>query len=141
MALLVARVCRPASKLATSRWWTDTTLAADFDREQVSTDEVYAAMDWLAGRQEAIEAKLAARHLTGDANPDRLALFDLSSFWMTGSHCPLAAREAVMVPVPKARTHWVNVSRAMPRSSAMPFNVAPGVDSYRSTACRRNSSV
>ena len=92
LALLVARVCRPASKLSTTRWWTDTTLATDFDLGQVSTDEVYAAMDWLAGRQEAIEAKLAARHLTGEANPDRLALFDLSSSWMTGSHCPLAAR-------------------------------------------------
>lgn len=92
LALLVARVCRPASKLSTTRWWTDTTLATDFDLEQVSTDEVYAAMDWLAGRQETIEAKLAARHLTGQANPDRLALFDLSSSWMTGSHCPLAAR-------------------------------------------------
>jgi len=57
-----------------------------------STDEVYAAMDWLAGQQDHIEAKLAARHLTGAANPDRLALFDLSSSWMTGSHCPLAAR-------------------------------------------------
>lgn len=92
LALLVARVCRPASKLSTTRWWTDTTLATDFDLEQVSTDEVYASMDWLAGRQETIEAKLAARHLTGPANPDRLALFDLSSSWMTGSHCPLAAR-------------------------------------------------
>ena len=92
LALLVARVCRPASKLATTRWWTDTTLAADFDLGEVGTDEVYAAMDWLAGRQEGIEATLAARHLTGEANPDRLALFDLSSSWMTGSHCPLAAR-------------------------------------------------
>ncbi len=92
LALLVARVCRPASKLATTRWWTDTTLAADFDLAEVGTDEVYAAMDWLADRQEAIETKLAARHLSSDTNPDRLALFDLSSSWMTGSHCPLAAR-------------------------------------------------
>jgi len=92
LALLVARVCRPASKLATTRWWTDTTLAADFDLAEVGTDEVYAAMDWFADRQEAIETKLAARHLSSDTNPDRLALFDLSSSWMTGSHCPLAAR-------------------------------------------------
>ena len=49
--------------------------------------------------------------------------------------------DAVVIPVPKARTHWVNISRAMPRSSAMPINVAPGVDSYRSTAYRRKSSV
>ena len=92
MALIVARVCRPASKLATTRWWTDTTLATDLDLEAVSTDEVYAAMDWLADRQEAIEATLARRHLAGEGNPDRLALFDLSSSWMTGRCCPLAAR-------------------------------------------------
>src|SRR5450759_4034930 len=57
LALIITRVCRPSSKLATTRWWTDTTLAADLGVADASTDEVYAAMDWLAGRQEAIEAK------------------------------------------------------------------------------------
>src|SRR6185312_16103505 len=56
------------------------------------TDEIYAAMDWLAGRQDAIEAKLPARHLAPAANPARMALFDLSSSWLEGSQCPLAAR-------------------------------------------------
>src|SRR6266545_4249698 len=42
--------------------------------------------------QAAIEAKLAARHLAEDVNPSRMALFDLSSSWMEGTHCPLAAR-------------------------------------------------
>ena len=91
-ALIVARVCRPGSKLATTRWWADTTLAQDLGVADASTDEVYAALDWLVGQQDAIEAKLARKHLTGTANPDRLALFDLSSSWMTGSCCPLAAR-------------------------------------------------
>ena len=91
-ALIVARVCRPGSKLATTRWWADTTLAQDLGIADASTDEVYAALDWLAGQQDAIEAKLARKHLTGTANPDRLALFDLSSSWMTGRCCPLAAR-------------------------------------------------
>jgi len=90
--LIVARVCRPASKLATTRWWADTTLAHDLGVAEASTDDVYAALDWLVAQQDVIEAKLARRHLTGPANPDRLALFDLSSSWMTGSHCPLAAR-------------------------------------------------
>src|SRR5947209_15989073 len=49
-------------------------------------------MDWLAARQDAIERKLARRHLAPDANPARMALFDLSSSWLEGSHCPLAAR-------------------------------------------------
>ena len=70
----------------------DTTLAADLDVADATTDEVYAAMDWLAGQQDGIEAKLVRTHLTGAANPDRLALFDLSSSWVTGKHCSLAAR-------------------------------------------------
>jgi len=92
LALIIARVCRPGSKLATTRWWTDTTLAEDLGVAGASTDEVYAGMDWLAGRQDAIEAKLVRAHLVGPGNPDRLALFDLSSSWVTGRCCPLAAR-------------------------------------------------
>lgn len=92
MALIIARVCRPGSKLATTRWWQDTTLAADYGVAQAGTDEVYQAMDWLAGRQEAIEKKLAGKHLGEQVNPNRLALFDLSSSWVTGQHCTLAAR-------------------------------------------------
>lgn len=88
VALVVARVCRPASKLATTRWWVDTTLAADLEVAGASTDEVYAAMDWLAGRQPDIEAALARRHLRSGG----LAYFDLSSSWMEGHCCPLAAR-------------------------------------------------
>jgi hypothetical protein len=92
LALIIARVCRPGSKLATTRWWADTTLATDLGVADASTDEVYAAMDWLAARQDGIETKLVRAHLTGPGNPDRLALFDLSSSWVTGRHCPLAAR-------------------------------------------------
>jgi hypothetical protein len=90
LALIVSRVVAPASKLATLTWWADTTLGADLGA--CSTDEIYAAMDWLAGRQEAIERRLAARHLGPAANPARMALFDLSSSWLEGSCCPLAAR-------------------------------------------------
>lgn len=92
LALVIARVCQPGSKLATIRWWQDTTLAEDFGVAQAGTDEVYAAMDWLADRQESIEKKLARKYLGPDANPHRLALFDLSSSWVTGEHCELAAR-------------------------------------------------
>ena len=53
---------------------------------------IVAAMDWLASRQDAIEARLAARHLAPAANPSKMALFDLSSSWLEGSRCPLAAR-------------------------------------------------
>ena len=49
-------------------------------------------MDWLGSRQDAIEAGLARRHLDPAANPSKMALFDLSSSWLEGTHCPLAAR-------------------------------------------------
>ena len=92
-ALLIARVVNPRSKLATTTWWADTTIGPDLGVADASTDEVYAAMDWLAARQDAIEKVLVAKHLTDEqVNPDRLALFDLSSSWVTGRHCPLAAR-------------------------------------------------
>jgi hypothetical protein len=92
MALIVSRVVAPATKLATLSWWGDTTLGVDLGVADAGSDEVYAAMDWLVGRQDQIEAKLAARHLAADVNPSRMALFDLSSSWVEGRHCPLAAR-------------------------------------------------
>jgi hypothetical protein len=92
LALVIARVVRPGSKLATTSWWADTTLAEDLGVADASTDEVYAAMDWLAGQQDTIEKALARRHLDTAENPNRLALFDLSSSPVTGRCCPLAAR-------------------------------------------------
>ena len=92
LALIVSRVVRPKSKLSTLAWWPDTTLGVDLGVAGAGTDEVYAAMDWLADRQEAIERKLAAKHLAPDVNPARMALFDLTSAWVTGRCCELAAR-------------------------------------------------
>jgi hypothetical protein len=92
LALIISRVVAPASKLSTLTWWADTTLGADLGVADASTDDIYAAMDWLGGRQDAIEAGLARRHLAPEPNPSRMALFDLSSSWLEGSHCPLAAR-------------------------------------------------
>ena len=92
MALVISRVVRPGSKLSTLTWWADATLGADLGVAGASTDDIYAAMDWLACLQDAIEAELARRHLAPQANPSRMALFDLSSSWLEGSHCPLAAR-------------------------------------------------
>jgi len=87
LALVIARVCRPGSKLATTRWWADTTLAADLGVAEAGTDAVYAAMDWLSDRQDGIEARLAARHLA----PGGLVLFDLSGSYVEGRHNQLAA--------------------------------------------------
>jgi Transposase DDE domain len=88
-ALILSRAVRPESKLSTATWWGsgDTTLSADLPVAGASTDEVYAAMDWLAGRQREIEKQLAARHLRAGG----IAMFDLSSSWVEGKCCELAA--------------------------------------------------
>jgi hypothetical protein len=86
-ALIISRVLRPASKLSTISWWDDVTLGPDLGVAGASTDEVYAAMDWLVSRQDAIEKDLARRHLRDGG----IAMFDLSSSWVEGRHCELAA--------------------------------------------------
>jgi hypothetical protein len=84
-ALIGARVLAPHTKLATTRWWHTSTLAEEFGVSAADEDDLYAAMDWLLERQGLIERKLAARHL-GEGS---LALYDLSSSYFEGTHCPL----------------------------------------------------
>jgi transposase len=88
-ALITSRAVRPGSKLSTARWWNagDTTLAPDLGVDDATTDDVYAAMDWLLAQQGKIEKKLAKRHLSGGGT----AMYDLSSSWVEGAQCELAA--------------------------------------------------
>jgi hypothetical protein len=88
LAMVVARIVAPHTKLATTRWWHTTTLAEDFDVAACDEDDLYAAMDWLLARQDKIQKKLAARHLS----PGGLVLYDLSSSYFEGTSCPLAKR-------------------------------------------------
>ena len=92
LAMIVARVLDPGSKLATAR-----SLAADAARDSLADtlgledcgeDDLYAAMDWLLERQDAIERRLARRHLEDGA----LVLYDLTSVYLEGRHCPLGRR-------------------------------------------------
>jgi DDE family transposase len=92
MALVVSRAVAPASKLATLAWWGDTTLGEDLGVASAPADAIYAAMDRLEGRQDQIERQLARRHLGKDAARGGMALVDLSSSWLEGRHCQLAAR-------------------------------------------------
>jgi len=92
VALIISRVVRPKPKLSTLSWWHNTTLGVDLGVADASTDEIYAAMDWLVDQQDSIEKKLAAKHLNESVNPHRMALFDLTSSWVTGHCCELAAR-------------------------------------------------
>jgi hypothetical protein len=87
LALIVQRVLEPGSKLATARLLGQSTLASELGVEGASEDDLYAALDWLAERQERIEQRLARRHL---ANGD-LVFYDLSSSYFEGRTCPLAA--------------------------------------------------
>lgn len=88
LAMVASRIVQPDTKLATTRRWHCSSLAEDFGVTEATEDDLYAAMDWLLARQDAIEQKLAARHLGKDA----LVLYDLSSSYFEGSTCPLAKR-------------------------------------------------
>jgi transposase len=88
LAMVASRIVQPDTKLATTRRWHCSTLAEDFGVADATEDDLYAAMDWLLARQDAIEQKLASRHLRKDA----LVLYDLSSSYFEGSTCPLAKR-------------------------------------------------
>ena len=85
-AMVASRILCPATKLATTRLWHASTLAEEFGVADATEDDLYAAMDWLLAGQDRIQKKLAARHLQEDA----LVLYDLSSSYFEGSHCPLA---------------------------------------------------
>lgn len=87
VAVVAARILQPDSKLATTRWWSNTTLPEDLGVSDADEDELYTSMDWLLDRQERIEKKLAAHHLKEGG----LVLYDLTSSYLEGERCPLAA--------------------------------------------------
>jgi Transposase DDE domain len=86
LAMVASRILAPHTKLATTRWWHTTTLAKDFGVADADEDDLYAAMDWLLVRQDTLQKKLAARHLSAGG----MVLYDLSSSYFEGSCCPLA---------------------------------------------------
>jgi transposase len=90
VALIVARVIDPRSKLATARGLDGetafTSLGETLGLSSATPDELYAAMDWLLPRQPAIEQALARRHLAEQT----LVLYDVTSTYFEGRTCPLA---------------------------------------------------
>jgi hypothetical protein len=86
LAMIAARILFPASKLDTTERWKQCTLAEELGVGDADEDDLYEALDWLLGRQQAIENKLAGKHLSQGAS----VLYDLSSSYYYGSHCPLA---------------------------------------------------
>lgn len=92
LAMIVARVLDPASKLATARQLDAATATSSLgpllQLDTVSEQDLYAALDWLLGQQSRIERRLAQRHLSRGT----LVLYDVSSTWFEGRTCPLARR-------------------------------------------------
>ncbi len=86
IAMSAERLLFPSSKLANTRHGHDTTLAEELNVADADEDQHSDAMDWLRARQEAIEKKLAQRHLSGGA----LVLYDVTSSFSEGKTCPLA---------------------------------------------------
>ncbi len=86
VAMIVQRLIDPCSKLATTRAWHTTTLAEELGVAEATENDLYEAMDWLLERQERIEKKLAARHLSEGG----LVLYDVSSSFYEGHTCPWA---------------------------------------------------
>jgi transposase len=87
LAMIAQRLLAPGSKLACARALGRSTLADELDVSGADEDELYAALDWLAERQRAIERRLARRHLKAG----ELGLYDVSSSYFEGRACPLAA--------------------------------------------------
>ena len=89
--LVVAMICQlviaPCSKLSMTRRFSQTTLADELSLGEVTEPELLAAMDWLLDRQARIENALARRHLSDGG----FVLYDLSSSYVEGRCCPLAA--------------------------------------------------
>lgn len=90
VAMIVARLLDPRSKLATARGLNAETLAHTLGEalglQAATADDLYDAMDWLFERQERIEKQLAARHLEDGS----LVLCDVTSTYFEGRTCPLA---------------------------------------------------
>jgi len=86
LGMVVARLLAPCSKLATARTLGQSTLGQVLDVADATEDELYGALDWLLARQARVERALARRHLAAGS----LVLYDLTSTYVEGSHCPLA---------------------------------------------------
>jgi len=90
IAMIVARLTDPASKLATARYLDGETAICSLGQVlklgAVDERELYGALDWLLAQQERIEQALARRHLQNGT----LVLYDVTSTYFEGRTCPLA---------------------------------------------------
>lgn len=138
MAMIAQRVLEPCSKLAATRLWHTTTLAGELGVDDAEPNELYDALDWLLARKEAIEQKLAKRHLDEGSQ----VLYDVSSSSYTGRTCPLAQygynRDGVHIPsivygVVTASDGCPVAADVYPGNTADPTTVPDQVEKIRQT--------
>lgn len=86
LGMIVARIIRPHSKLATTRSWKTTSIPECLGLEETNEDDLYKALDWLLTRQGNVEVEFARRHL----KEGKLTLYDTTSTYLEGRCCPLA---------------------------------------------------
>ena len=87
LSLIISQIIKPQSKASFSSWWEDTTLGVDLNIANIHTDRIYEAMDWLYEKKDKIENELVRTHLEEGS----FVLYDLSSSYVEGTHCPLAS--------------------------------------------------
>ncbi len=89
VAMIVARIINPKSKLATARGFNSETCSQSLgqllDLEKADEDELYNALDWLLEKQDKIEKRLALKHLESGT----LVLYDVTSTYLEGNGCEL----------------------------------------------------
>jgi len=140
MAMIVARILTPGSKLATARAvaaeTAQTSLGELLHVEDADEDQLYAAMDWLLPRQARIETVLASRHLD-----NTLVLYDVTSSYFEGRTCPLARRGysrdhrrgtlQIVIGLLCNRAGCPVAVEVFPGNTADPATVAPQVQKLR----------
>jgi hypothetical protein len=132
-ALVISRVLRPASKLSTAGWWDDVTLGPDLGVAGASTDDIYAAMDWLtrpAGRH---------REAAGGPAPGRGRDRDVRPVQLLGGGLALRAGRVRVLPRRQARqaADRVRAAHRQARAGRSRSGCSPGTPPTRRRSPRR----
>ena len=118
LVVIISRVAAPASKLSAVCWWADITLSADLGIAAASTGEVYTALE---GRQDAIEAKSAARH------PERMVLSILvvRCTWEASTAPHQRSRSSTSQPPLALLAHHVGIAHQDTMLPHIPKRISP----------------
>jgi transposase len=82
--LVLARVAHQGSRLSAVRWAEDQAVAEVLGLGKFDEDDLYAALDDLAARQERIEKTLFRDYQRRRGQPPRLFLYDVTSSYLEG---------------------------------------------------------